>query len=50
MYAVAALLLGAQMISLGFLAEMITAYLGKDQESYSVRERTPERPSNDPPA
>ena len=39
-YAVAAILLGAQMMSIGFLAELITAYLGRDQESYSVKERT----------
>ena len=39
-YAVAATLLGAQMMSIGFLAELITAYLGKDQESYSVKEKT----------
>ena len=30
-YAVAAILLGAQMMSIGFLAELITAYLGRDQ-------------------
>ncbi len=40
MYAVAATLLGAQMMSIGFLAELMTAYMGKDQESYSVKERT----------
>lgn len=40
-YCVAALLLGAQMMSIGFLAEMITAYLGRDQESYSISEQTP---------
>jgi glycosyltransferase involved in cell wall biosynthesis len=39
-YAVAATLLGAQMMSIGFLAELITAYLGRDQESYSVKEKT----------
>jgi dolichol-phosphate mannosyltransferase len=39
-YAVAATLLGAQMMSIGFLAELMTAYLSKDQESYSVKERT----------
>lgn len=43
-YAVAALLLGAQMMSIGFLAELITAYLSRDENSYSVAERTPERP------
>jgi len=39
-YAVAAVLLGAQMMSIGFLAELMTAYMSKDQESYSVKERT----------
>ncbi len=40
-YSVAALLLGAQMMSIGFLAELITAYHGGDEHSYSVAERTP---------
>jgi hypothetical protein len=39
-YAVAALLLGAQMMTIGFLAELITAYLGRDHESYSIKEKT----------
>ena len=39
-YAVAATLLGAQMMSIGFLAELITAYLGRDQESYSIKDKT----------
>ncbi len=39
-YAVAATLMGAQMMSIGFLAELMTAYLSKDQESYSVKEKT----------
>jgi dolichol-phosphate mannosyltransferase len=39
-YAVAALLLGAQMISIGFLAELITAYQGRDEDSYSIAGRT----------
>jgi glycosyltransferase involved in cell wall biosynthesis len=40
-YAVAALLLGAQMMSIGFLAELITAYQGQDEHSYSIAETTP---------
>jgi dolichol-phosphate mannosyltransferase len=40
-YALAALLLGAQMMSIGFLAELITAYQGRDEEGYSILERTP---------
>jgi dolichol-phosphate mannosyltransferase len=39
-YAVAALLLGAQMMSIGFLAELITAYQGRDEDSYSIAEET----------
>jgi hypothetical protein len=27
-------------MSIGFVAELMTAYLGKDQQSYSVKERT----------
>jgi glycosyltransferase involved in cell wall biosynthesis len=45
-YAVAAALLGAQMMSMGFLAELMTAYMGKDQESYSVKERTTRHDAN----
>jgi dolichol-phosphate mannosyltransferase len=39
-YAVAAMLLGAQMLSIGFLAELMTGYLSKEQESYGVKETT----------
>ncbi|HEV2946548.1 MAG TPA: glycosyltransferase family 2 protein [Gemmataceae bacterium] len=39
-YSVAALLLGAQMMSIGFLAELITAYQGRDEDSYSIADRT----------
>jgi dolichol-phosphate mannosyltransferase len=41
-YALAALLLGAQMMSIGFLAELITAYQSRDEDSYSVAETTPD--------
>ncbi len=44
-YCVAALLLGAQMMAIGFLAELITAYQSRDQESYSIAEET--APGND---
>jgi hypothetical protein len=40
-YCVAALLLGAQMMSIGFLAELITAYQSRDEDAYSIAERTP---------
>lgn len=39
LYSVAALLLGAQMMSMGFLAEMVTAYQGR-ADTFSVAERT----------
>jgi glycosyltransferase involved in cell wall biosynthesis len=42
-YSVAALLLGAQMMSIGFLAELITAYQGRDEDSYSIAEQTTPR-------
>jgi glycosyltransferase involved in cell wall biosynthesis len=47
-YSAAAMLLGAQMMSIGFLAELMTAYMSKDQESYSVKEKT--TPKNEQPA
>ena len=40
LYSVAALLLGAQFISMGFLAELFTAYYGQSSASYSVKQRT----------
>jgi dolichol-phosphate mannosyltransferase len=40
-YSLGALLLGAQMISIGFVAELMTAHLGRDEDSYSIAERTP---------
>jgi glycosyltransferase involved in cell wall biosynthesis len=39
-YSVAALLLGAQMMSIGFLAELITAYQGREEDGYSIAEQT----------
>jgi dolichol-phosphate mannosyltransferase len=39
-YALGALLLGAQMMSIGFLAELLTAYRGRDEEWYSILEQT----------
>ena len=39
MYALAALLLGAQFISMGFLAELLTSYLGREVKTYSVKAR-----------
>jgi dolichol-phosphate mannosyltransferase len=45
-YALAALLLGAQMMSIGFLAELITAYQGSDEDAYSIAEQTPQTQSS----
>jgi dolichol-phosphate mannosyltransferase len=42
-YGVAALLMGAQLMSIGFLAELITAYQGREEEWYSVAEQTSAR-------
>jgi dolichol-phosphate mannosyltransferase len=39
-YALAALLLGAQLMSMGFLAELITAYTGHMHDSYSIADTT----------
>ncbi|MBI3464444.1 MAG: glycosyltransferase family 2 protein [Planctomycetes bacterium] len=53
-YSVSAMLLGAQMMSIGFLAELITAYQSRTEESYSIAEeiggeaeasRPPSRPA-----
>ncbi len=49
-YALAALLLGAQTMSMGFLAELITAYQGRDEDSYSIVDRTPIANAGEPGA
>jgi dolichol-phosphate mannosyltransferase len=41
-YSLGALLLGAQLMSMGFLAELITAYQVRDADTYSIAERTSE--------
>ena len=43
LYAVALLLVGAQFMSMGFLAELFIAYREPDQKPYSISERTPEK-------
>ncbi|MCA9071945.1 MAG: glycosyltransferase family 2 protein [Planctomycetaceae bacterium] len=48
-YSIASLLLGAQAISLGLLAELVVSNTGRDSDTYSVAERTavstrPEQP------
>lgn len=42
-YSMASMLLGAQAVSLGFIAELLIAYTGRDVETYSVKERTAPR-------
>jgi glycosyltransferase involved in cell wall biosynthesis len=59
-YSIGAILFGAQLMSIGFLAELITAYTGRDADTYSVVERAgapdeesadePEREHHDTPA
>lgn len=41
LYSVASMLLGAQGLSLGMLAELIVANTGRERDTYSVSERTP---------
>jgi dolichol-phosphate mannosyltransferase len=52
-YGVAALLLGTQLLSIGFLAELITHQGHQDEDSYSIAEKTAagaeDRGSIDPP-
>jgi glycosyltransferase involved in cell wall biosynthesis len=40
-YSIAALLVGAQLMCLGFLAELITAYGGREEDTYSIAEQIP---------
>jgi dolichol-phosphate mannosyltransferase len=42
-YSAVFLLLGAQMMSIGLLAELITEYQSRDEDSYSIAEHTGER-------
>lgn len=41
-YSMGALLLGGQFLSVGILAELITAFYGRDSSSYSIRQTTSE--------
>jgi dolichol-phosphate mannosyltransferase len=49
-YSLGALLFGGQLMSMGFIAELITSYYGRDVATYSVRERLghPRSPAADP--
>ncbi|MCA9081234.1 MAG: glycosyltransferase family 2 protein [Planctomycetaceae bacterium] len=46
LYSVAALLLGAQGLSLGLIAELLVAYTGQERDAFSIAEQT--EPSADP--
>jgi dolichol-phosphate mannosyltransferase len=48
-YCVAALLLGGQFMSIGFLAEMFTAYYGGSVPAFSIKERTKEPSTEESP-
>jgi glycosyltransferase involved in cell wall biosynthesis len=39
LYSISALLLGAQLVSIGFLAELITAFQSRTEEAYSICDR-----------
>ncbi len=39
LYSLGALLLGAQLFSLGLIAELMTGYLGRDEDSFSIAEQ-----------
>src|SRR5262249_53390648 len=44
-YGIAALLVGAQFMAIGLLAELMTAYSGREEDTYSIAEHTaPARP------
>ncbi|HVW36202.1 MAG TPA: glycosyltransferase family 2 protein, partial [Pirellulales bacterium] len=49
-YSLGALLLGGQLMSIGFLAELIIAYTGRDSDTYSVAEETPPHHSHHEPS
>ncbi len=48
-YSMGALLLGGQLISIAFLADMITAYQHRDTDSYSIAKRTAKRAEGNVP-
>ena len=47
-YSLGALLLGGQLLSLGFLAELIASHAGRDADNYSVLEQTGDAPDDRP--
>jgi glycosyltransferase involved in cell wall biosynthesis len=49
LYSLALLLIGGQFVSVGFLAELVTSYLGRHNPAYSIRERLPGDSRQDSP-
>ena len=47
-YSIAALLLGGQALSLGFIAELLVSYTGRDVDNYSISSKT--KPNSNEPA
>ena len=45
-FSMGAILLGAQFITIGFLAELITAYQRRDRDAYSIKDQIPEDESS----
>ncbi len=46
-YSIVAMLLGAQAVSLGFIAELLIAYTGRDIENFSIKEQSTDHGSPD---
>jgi dolichol-phosphate mannosyltransferase len=49
-YSIVVVLLGAQLMTIGFLAELITAACGRDQLPYSIKQQTGKPQTGKPPA
>ena len=49
-YAIALLVVGVQLLSLGILAELVTAYNIRAEDTYSIAETIAQAPSRDPEA
>jgi glycosyltransferase involved in cell wall biosynthesis len=47
-YSMGALLLGGQLMSIGFLAELITSYHLRETDTYSIADRTQDHPDSKP--
>lgn len=49
-YSLGGLLLGVQLMSIGFLAELLTAYYRRENKPYSIRQTTRDHPADSPPS